>query len=138
MASLPPPFVNVPTLHNLRDIGGHALSSSPPTAVRKGILYRSADPSACASSPDALQQLHALNITTVFDLRSKPEIDRAGGPKELPGIQRIWTPVFEAEDYSPEKVALRYREYAKQGTEVTLPLLSLPAAMSAPERRAPG
>ncbi|KAJ9657392.1 hypothetical protein H2201_008186 [Coniosporium apollinis] len=117
MADPPSPFISIPNLHNLRDIGGYPLPSAPPTTVRKGILYRSADPSACAASPEGAQQLHELGITTIFDLRSKPELDRAGGPKELDGIERIWCPVFEEEDYSPENVALRYREYAKRGSE---------------------
>ncbi|EON64537.1 hypothetical protein W97_03770 [Coniosporium apollinis CBS 100218] len=117
MSSLPSPFIPIPNLHNLRDIGGYPLPTAPPTTVRKRILYRSADRSACAASPEGSQQLHSLGITTVFDLRSKPELDRAGGPKEFEGIQRIWCPVFEEEDYSPENVALRYREYAKRGSE---------------------
>lgn len=125
MAGLPSPFIHIPALHNLRDIGGYLLPTTPSTTVRSRILYRSADPSACAASPEGSQQLRELGITTIFDLRSKPELDRAGGPKEFEGVERIWCPVFEEEDYSPENVALRYRDYAKRGSEVdTAPVIS--------------
>ncbi|KAK4989815.1 hypothetical protein LTR50_002990 [Elasticomyces elasticus] len=33
------------------------------------------------------------------------------------GVRRVWCPVFEEQDYSPEKVALRYKEYARSGSE---------------------
>lgn len=31
-------------------------------------------------------------------------------------IQRVWTPVFKTEDYSPESIALRFRDYGASNT----------------------
>lgn len=33
------------------------------------------------------------------------------------GMKRDWVPVFAAEDYGPEQVALRYKEYTRSGSE---------------------
>jgi hypothetical protein len=64
----------------------------------------------------------------IFDLRSTPEIQR-DGPEwagvevdktdnfEKYGMQRSWQPVFASKDYSPEQVALRYKEYTREGTD---------------------
>lgn len=70
-------------------------------------------------------------IRYIFDLRSLPEINRDG--PEYAGltsdagsaldavfakhsIQRRWVPVFAAEDYGPEQIALRYKSYTLSGT----------------------
>jgi hypothetical protein len=67
-------------------------------------------------------------IKMIFDLRSTPEIQR-DGPEwagvEIDktdrfskyGMQRSWQPVFASKDYSPEQVALRYKEYTREGTD---------------------
>lgn len=72
-----------------------------------------------------------LNITGVYDLRSSPEIKRDGPEwKDLAAdsedaldslwakndIQRAWVPVFADKDYGPEQVALRYKEYTREGS----------------------
>jgi hypothetical protein len=51
-------------------------------------------------------QLRALGITKVYDLRSVTEIEKYNSP--LPTIDEVdvlRTPVFEKEDYSPEMMA---------------------------------
>ena len=65
-------------------------------------------------------------MKTIFDLRSAPEIKR-DGPEwanvevdkadvfEPYGIHRDWVPVFAEQDYGPEQVALRYKEYTRGG-----------------------
>jgi hypothetical protein len=75
-----------------------------------------------------LTHLHDKGIKVIFDLRSTPEIQR-DGPEwagvevdktnsfENYGIQRSWQPVFASKDYSPEQVALRYKEYTREGTD---------------------
>ena len=123
---LPAPLIFLPTLTNLRDIGGYPLPSPPhqPNAhVRKGLLYRSASPHSC--SDEDLAILHdTLGIRTVFDLRSTPEVVRSGGSDALDqkldaaGMRRVWAPVFADEDYSPEKIALRFQYYGSEGSEV--------------------
>lgn len=67
-------------------------------------------------------------IRVVYDLRSAPEIKR-DGPEwagiavdkadifESYGIRREWVPVFAEEDYGPEQVAVRYKEYTRSGSE---------------------
>ena len=73
----------------------------------------------------------APGIKLIFDLRSLPEINR-NGPEYagLPGdagsalntvfaehnITRRWVPVFAAEDYGPQQIALRYKAYTRSGT----------------------
>src|ERR1700742_4822003 len=103
---LPPPFIAVPTLANLRDVA-HGLPSTSPPSVRPKLLYRSADPSNV--DLDGLSKIHNdLDIRTIFDLRSGPEIVNAGGVEDweerisqfnsahggVPGppISRFWTP----------------------------------------------
>ncbi|KAL9083154.1 MAG: hypothetical protein Q9165_008641 [Trypethelium subeluteriae] len=127
MAHLPsPPFITVPGISNFRDVGGIPTSSS--AKVSSGILFRSADPSNVTEA--GLVELKNLGVTHIFDLRSSIEIDRdawnagkgadpeagAEGIRRM-GIKRSWAPVFAGDDYSPEKIAWRYRQYAREGTE---------------------
>ena len=42
---------------------------------------------------------------------------------EQEGVKRSWVPVFEATDYSPERLAERYAKYMDQSVEVSLFLL---------------
>lgn len=70
----------------------------------------------------------SVGIRTIFDLRSAPEIKRQGAEwaglsvddpeifKDC-GITRQWVPVFAEEDYGPEQVGLRYKEYTRAGSE---------------------
>lgn len=67
-------------------------------------------------------------LKTIYDLRSAPEIKR-DGPEwanvEVAsadvfspyGIHRSWVPVFAEQDYGPEQVAVRYREYTSGGSQ---------------------
>jgi Tyrosine phosphatase family len=134
-ADLGPPFIQVDLLANLRDVAqalqyqetgnGHGHGHTGPK-LRTHALYRAADPSNV--DIDGLSTMHnTLHITTIFDLRSAPEIAHSGGLGEwesriaafnsahggngAPAIRRFWTPVFAAEDYSPEAVAMRFRDY---------------------------
>jgi hypothetical protein len=65
--------------------------------------------------------MQRLGITHIYDLRSNNEIQRSeaagrGGVVEWEGCERVFVPVFEDRDYSPEKLALRYQNYAADGT----------------------
>lgn len=106
MATLPsPPFILNTGIHNFRALI-HPTSSVP-------ILYRAADPSPI--TPTGASILHDLNITTIFDLRSNPEIknsNTANPVNELKGINRIHAPVFPDDDFSPETLAQRFKDYA--------------------------
>ncbi|KAH8590173.1 putative tyrosine-protein phosphatase [Bisporella sp. PMI_857] len=114
-----PPFISAePGLANLRDIGGYPvcdLDGEVTAKVRQGLVYRGPDPAPITSS--GLRKFYALNIKTVFDLRSQQQIDRAGGHRELEGTERRWIPVFGPSEYTPEKAALRYAQYSAPGTK---------------------
>jgi hypothetical protein len=78
---LPPPFIYVPSLANLRDVGGLPVNqqadTSAPLMVRKRIIYRSADPSFL--SKEEIQYVREeLGITHIYDLRSEPEFEKQG------------------------------------------------------------
>ncbi|TKX27219.1 protein tyrosine phosphatase-like protein 2 [Elsinoe australis] len=91
-----PPFIHCPGLANLRDIGGYALRSpSRPTArsVRRGLLFRSADPTRV--TPEGLDVLTSLRLGKAFDLRSIPEIQRLG--KEWAGLEEGYKSPFWSE-----------------------------------------
>ncbi|KAF1972655.1 putative tyrosine-protein phosphatase [Bimuria novae-zelandiae CBS 107.79] len=112
-----PPFHIVPGLSNFRDIGGWPVATPPgisPRHVRCGILFRGSDTNRITSEGE--ERLRQLGIKTDFDLRSKQQIDKTGGYREIPGIERRWTPVFADEQYTEEVARKRYELYAGEGT----------------------
>ncbi|KAM7186550.1 tyrosine-protein phosphatase [Rhypophila sp. PSN 637] len=131
-----PPFITtIPGLANLRDVGGYPISSSgfsgPSSSpestrkiVRKGILYRAAEPSSV--TPDGATLLTSsaaeggLGVTHIYDLRSLIELakkDPSSAEWDANGLaMRVFVPVFLDKDYSPEAMALRFQAYS-QGTE---------------------
>jgi hypothetical protein len=116
-----PPFVCVSGIHNFRDLGGYAVS--PAFSVRRHVIYRCGEPSKVTQ--DGIETLKSLGVTHMYDLRSKIEIDRNkdatwGGIKEWDGCERVFAPVFIDQDYNPENLALRFKDYACEGTEVML------------------
>lgn len=118
MPELPPQFVVIDGLANFRDIGGWPIEDKDGktiSRVRKGVFYRG--PDTVTVTLAGLAKLKELNITTDFDLRSKGQIAKTGGPSVLEGIDRIWAPAFPDEEYSPEKAAARYVQYSSDGTE---------------------
>lgn len=136
-APLPtPPFVDVPGLPNFRDCGGYPVADTNNTAssggnddsktqkiIRRGILFRASEPSMLTEDGVAILR-DTLGITHVFDLRSKPEIERDAEvdgrqPREWEGAERVFAPVFLDEDYSPEAVARRYSHFSSADSEVS-------------------
>lgn len=111
MSTLPsPPFITVDGVHNFRAL---LLPNS-----QSAILYRSASPAQI--TPAGIKTLHSLNVTTIFDLSSSPEIEKrkaAGDTLYIEGIERVHAPVFAEQNYSPESIALRFKNYA--GTDTT-------------------
>ncbi|KAK0612359.1 protein-tyrosine phosphatase-like protein, partial [Bombardia bombarda] len=122
-----PPFIKVPGLANLRDVGGYQVSDQPGKAIRRGLLFRAAEPSKV--SAEGVTVLQGLGITHVYDLRSVIEVARttesagqspsasgnrsASQPDEAwPGAKRFFVPVFLDRDYSPEALAIRFRNYS--------------------------
>lgn len=113
MSTLPsPPFVPVDGVHNFRAL------LLPNSQHINAILYRSASP--VQITPTGIKALHSLNISTIFDLSSSPEIEKrkaAGNTLHIEGIERVHAPVFADHNFSPESIALRFRKYA--GTDMT-------------------
>lgn len=120
--SLPsPPFVFVPGIPNLRDIGGLPVAGRPGKVIRRGLVYRSSEPSRVTD--EGVSVLNSLGVTHVYDLRSAVEIERATRtegwePREWPGAERVFVPVFLDQDYSPEALALRFAQYGSSSAEV--------------------
>ena len=132
MALPSPPFVNIEGVRNLRDIGGYR--TNPGYCIRRGLVYRSANFGKCTEN--GLEQLRSLDISNIFDLRSKREIEQVEAAekglsndiykcwKSLPNGPRYnLVPIFEDDDYSPETLAKRFRDYASDGTEVSNQIL---------------
>ncbi|KAK0723661.1 protein-tyrosine phosphatase-like protein [Apiosordaria backusii] len=110
-----PPFLHAPGLENLRDAGGYPIENQKGKAIRKGILFRAADPTHLNNEGVAV--LQGLGITHIYDLRSLVELAKGREqPREWEGARRVHTPVFLDKDYSPEALALRFRNYSV-GTE---------------------
>lgn len=121
---IPPPFVAIPGLANFRDIGGWPIADEKGNvvaAVRPGVIFRG--PDTATVTDEGVVKLRELGVRSDLDLRSKGQIEKAGGFRELPGIERIWAPAFPDGEYSPEKAARRYVLYASDGTEVGFSLL---------------
>jgi protein tyrosine/serine phosphatase len=119
-----PPFILIEGLPNFRDIGGYPIASKPGKTVRRGVVFRSSEPSKVTDAGVAL--LQELRIRDVYDLRSKQEIEKEARDgevrhvKQWDGSRRIEASVFVNTDYSPEAIALRFKNYANKSTEVRM------------------
>ncbi|KAK4692166.1 hypothetical protein P7C71_g4985, partial [Lecanoromycetidae sp. Uapishka_2] len=116
-----PPFIDIPGVANFRDIG--CCSNVDATYVRRGLVFRSADLSHITA--EGTNELQALRIRKIFDLRSMKEITPArnensqyeawlASPK---GAERICVPIFQDEDFAPEALAVRFKDYSAKGTD---------------------
>lgn len=113
-----PPFISAPGLANLRDIGGYEIPSSPSSGssprkmVRKGIVFRSADPTKLTE--EGVTVMQTLGIKHVYDFRSKQEFGKTPDtePKEWKGSKRHFVPVFPDTDMSPEAMAVQLQRDA--------------------------
>ncbi|KAG5350481.1 hypothetical protein C0989_010836 [Termitomyces sp. Mn162] len=117
------PFVTIDGVINVRDLGLYPSETNPGQITRPRLLYRSAELSGI--SEEGEQQLKALNVCKVFDLRSDTEIRKYNTPQpDIDGVEVLHTPVFRKEDYSPEMMAKRYQLYASGKTEAFMELYS--------------
>ncbi|KAI1183707.1 tyrosine phosphatase [Nemania serpens] len=106
------PFISIPGVMNFRDIGGYSIPSKPGKEVRRGIVYRSAEPSRITET--GREKMRQLEIAIMYDLRSELELSAAGQSLAVDGCtgtKKIFAPVFRKEDYSPEAVALRFKTH---------------------------
>ena len=110
-----PPFIKAPGIANLRDAGGYPIQGHPGKMVKRGVLFRSADPT--KATDEGLAVFKGLGITHVYDFRSAQEL-KTTPPRDFEGTKRVFVPVFLNTDYSPEALALRFGDYAS-GPEVS-------------------
>ncbi len=114
-------FINIEAVRNFRDIGGHAISCG--VSVRRKLVYRSGYLDDLTEA--GRLQIQKLGIKKIFDLRSFLEVGRSkreDGQYECwlassDGPERIVVPVFRDEDFTPEAMAVRFKDYASKGTE---------------------
>ncbi len=122
---LNPPFIVVAGIPNFRDLGGYPIPSLAHHSIRREVIYRCAEPSRVTK--DGITTMQRLGIARIYDLRSNPEIERnraagRGGVVEWEGCERVFVPVFQDEDYSPENIAVRYADYCSSGSGVNISL----------------
>ncbi|KAJ3547825.1 hypothetical protein NM688_g5363 [Phlebia brevispora] len=99
-----PPFVSVPGVVNIRDLGSYPSSAHSGMVTKPRLLYRSGEISSITEQGKA--QLKELGVSVVYDLRSDTEIAKYETPcPHIDGIDVVRTPVFSLEDYSPEMMA---------------------------------
>ena len=116
-----PSLIKIEGVKNLRDIGGYPVSCG--VSIRRKLVYRSGYLDDLTKE-DQLQ-MQKLGIKKIFDLRSFLEVDRSkkeNGQYECwlassDGPERIMVPVFRDEDFAPEALAVRFKDYASEGTE---------------------
>jgi hypothetical protein len=105
-----PPFLNVPGVPNLRDLGGYPTPLLGPGHVtRAGLVFRAAAP-----SPTSGPAISALSISDIYDLRSTVEINSKPGPAATPDLHQHHVPVFSDQAYSPDIIAARFRDYGDE------------------------
>ncbi|KAH9482512.1 Triple specificity protein phosphatase PtpB [Psilocybe cubensis] len=118
-----PPFVTIPGVINVRDLGNYPSTTEKGLITRPGYLFRSAELSGITE--DGKVKLRELGVTKAFDLRSDTEIRKYNTPlPQIDGVEVVHTPVFQTADYSPEMMAKRYQLYASGKTEAFLELYS--------------
>ncbi|EIW76320.1 hypothetical protein CONPUDRAFT_43480, partial [Coniophora puteana RWD-64-598 SS2] len=117
-----PPFVQISGVANVRDLGSYP-SSTPGKMIKPGYAFRAAEISSV--TPEGIEQMKALGITIIFDLRSDPEMKKYNTPiPTIDGIDVLHNPVFKTADYSPETMAERYDLYALATTDAFMKLYS--------------
>jgi len=118
-----PPFVTVPGVYNVRDIGSLPIHADSAVVTRPWFIFRSAEISGIEA--DGKTKLHELGITTIYDLRSELEMRKYKTPQPtIEGIEIVHVPVFEQKDYSPANMARRFQMYASGKTEAFMVLYS--------------
>lgn len=110
-----PPFIQVEGVPNFRDLGGYPCipgTSNTPHSIRRGHVFRSAQFSRI--SPTGTSTMTStLNIHTLYDFRSRKEIDLMHArypdlPLDIPGVTRHAVPIYKDEDYTPISMAEKY------------------------------
>ena len=100
-----PPFVTVDGIFNFRDFGAGYPTSVPGARVKPLRLFRSGEPSRI--SPRGIEQLRALGIKAVCDLRADREITKYGtATPAIEGVEFVRAPILE-ETLDPVGIATK-------------------------------
>ncbi|KAI7869863.1 protein-tyrosine phosphatase-like protein [Spinellus fusiger] len=103
-----PRWIDIEGVKNFRDLGGWPLKDGS-GYIRERIVFR------CGHlvniTAKGIRTLQHLNVTTAFDFRSDPEVDREGVMPTIQGIIRVPSAMFTRDDYSPAALAVRWKGY---------------------------
>lgn len=90
-----PPFVTVDGVMNIRTLGGYP--ATPGTITKPMHVFRSAELSGITNT--GKEQLQALGIRKVFDIRSAPEITRFNAAVPVvDGVQFVSVPAMTEDE----------------------------------------
>ncbi|TFY77077.1 hypothetical protein EWM64_g6934 [Hericium alpestre] len=106
-----PPFVTVDGIINIRDVGGYPTLSDAQLVTKPAFLFRSGEPTRV--SAQGQEQLQALRIRKIFDLRSDGEIHKYKvPPPSIEGVLIVRVPVSQNEAYDPASLANRVKDFS--------------------------
>ena len=101
-----PPFVTVEGVINIRSVGGVATSNGD-MVVKSQAIFRSGEISGVTE--EGKEQLRALGIKKIFDLRSDVEINNyKTSPPTIAGIELVRAPITPVEANDQEKLVQGY------------------------------
>ncbi|CDO70337.1 hypothetical protein BN946_scf184843.g26 [Trametes cinnabarina] len=104
-----PPFVSAEGVFNMRDFGAACHVAGSPTRIRPRMLYRAGELSHITER--GVEQLRALGVRTVFDLRTDDETARyKTAPRAIDGLKIVRLPITEHVG-SPKDVAHRLKDF---------------------------
>ncbi|KAI0363248.1 hypothetical protein BV20DRAFT_958658 [Pilatotrama ljubarskyi] len=105
-----PPFVRIEGVFNVRDFGaGHAVAGGGAAKVKPLFLFRSGEFSHITER--GIEQLRALGIRKVFDLRVDTEIAKyQTANRAIEGVEMVRAPVLQ-EGWEPSEIAKRLKEF---------------------------
>ncbi|KAJ7125424.1 protein-tyrosine phosphatase-like protein [Mycena epipterygia] len=110
-----PPFVVVDGVINIRTLGGYITDDST-HIVKPGLIFRSGETSGITEM--GKQQLIALGVRHVFDLRTQLEISsyKTASP-EIPGVEFVRAPVGKEDPWDAGSVEMRLKRYEENELE---------------------
>ncbi|KAJ7023416.1 protein-tyrosine phosphatase-like protein [Mycena alexandri] len=109
-----PPFVVVDGVINIRTIGGYKIDNS--LLVTPGLIFRSGEVSGITEA--GKQQLLALGIRRIFDMRSNLEINsyKTASP-DIPGVEFVHVPIGKEVTWDAGSFERRVKHYQENELE---------------------
>lgn len=123
-----PPFIAMKAIPNFRDLGGYPIADSSSKSFRRNYIFRCGEPTKAVQ--EDIEKIQSLGITQIYDLRSRPEIEKhqvstsdddvVREPYVWEGVERIHAPVFPEQSWDPVSMAVRQAEFQREDAEVYL------------------